>query len=160
MATDHARTYCLATVLVLTLAWLGSVKQTEVGRLYRAHILPPLVASCDSEAPGWIDQIGTWARLHDIPGLQIHLRSKGRAYDCSFGDAVSPDGLRRPMQHTTILLYASLTKVFTSALVLQSLDRSSRIYDLLGLDRLHLEHSHRWKMITIDMLLKHQAGFD
>ncbi len=158
--TVTAGVLSIGIIVAIALIASSNAHRVDVGRFYRTHILPPLTATCDTPAPAWVDQIGIWARTHNIPGVQVHLRIEGQAFSCSFGEALGADGRRRPMQNTSLLLYASLTKVLTSALVLHSLDESRGIYELLELDRIPLQQPDRWGLITIDMLLKHRAGFD
>lgn len=115
---------------------------------------------CEGGASIFIYRLALWAATHEIPGLQIYIKNGDRVQSCAIGNA-APNGNGRPMAANDILPYASLTKVFTSTLVVDEAERgmidlSDRIVETLN----QSGHSPGWEQITIDSLLMHRAGFD
>lgn len=165
MNVAGVRIWALSCVLTLLLAALCFTRWGWIQDQYKTLTLRPLPARCDSPPPAWLASIGVWAARHEFPGLQVHLRANGITYDCSFGDRINADGSRSPMEITTKLPYASVTKVFASALAVTQMQRdllneNEQIYDRLGLAELRLNGTDRWQKITLGMLLRHQGGFD
>lgn len=159
------RLVLLSSVLALLLALVSVIHREDISDIYRSFVVPPLSSSCNYPPPAWITEIGRWARRHDLPGLQIHLRTDGMTYDCTFGTYIDEEGNSVPMDPKARLLFASVTKIFTSALAVMQFERGTvsadqRVYDLLNLDRIGFSNSKAWQDITLTMLLKHTAGFD
>lgn len=158
------RALVLATFLAILLAAVCVLHSERISDAYRA-LLPPLAAKCNRAAPAWFEEVGRWARHHDLAGLQVHLRTRDSTYDCSFGTIFDEAGSTKPMEVTTRLPYASVTKVFTSALAARQLQSGvmnpdQSVYELLDPNRTKLTNPGAWKDITLEMLLKHRAGFD
>jgi len=129
----------------------------------------PLVAwlpwpiQCNGAQPAWLPKLVQEAKSLGFPGFQLSLvEAGGQRVDCAVGWARFwpwPEPLRT--EH--VMRYASLSKLMTSARVLQLfelgvLHPDSLLVDALGMSTPPLDP--RVKQITVADLLRHKAGFD
>lgn len=159
------RARVLTAAIALLVGVLCFTNWNRIQEQYKHLTARPLLPRCNAIPPEWLASVGRWAALHDLPALQVHLRTEGATYDCTFGSRIVADGSREDMEITTTLPYASLSKIFTSALAVVYMQRDllhekQRLYDSLDLHDLELKRPHRWQAITLGMLLRHQGGFD
>lgn len=159
------RTTTLLGTLGIALAWFGLVHRHEFLEAWVAVRTSQASVHCDQPAPAWLKQVAAWGQRHEMPGMQIYFRDGQHTYECISGIAVDAAGKRRQMDSSMPMPFASLTKIFTSALTLlldaqgavaidhslqQSLDGSSY----------RLPDSPAWQSMTLRQLLMHRAGFD
>lgn len=149
----------LAASLVVTLIAHYDQIERQIRLLH-----PVKTFRCDGDAPVWLPEIASWARAHGMPGMQLHIRQGSDTFNCSLGEALTARGDRREMSSAAPLLYASLTKIFTSTLVMLQVEQGAfslddHIYELLQLDVHDLRQTERWRTITVRDLLQHRAGF-
>lgn len=158
------RTTFLLCALSIALASLGLVHRKGLDGWFSARAsLAPM--HCDQAAPDWLKQVAAWGQRHEIPGLQIYFRDGPHTYACTSGIAIDAAGNRRKMDSSMPMPFASLTKIFTSALTLLLdgqgtvvIDRSLR--ESLDGSRYSLPDSPAWQSMTLRQLLMHRAGFD
>ncbi len=117
--------------------------------------------SCDKVIPVWIDDLLPNFKKNGYKGVQLSYRDmSGQKVNCSIGWA-SLFPLRR-LNNKDQMMYASLSKIFTSGLIIKaSKENKLSLSDSL-LKRLELYHpvSNDLDKIEISHLLEHTAGFD
>ncbi|MCB4360813.1 beta-lactamase family protein [Quatrionicoccus australiensis] len=104
------------------------------------------------------------AREEGVPGFQVaHLSEDGHLSRCAVGWASAEMPVEQ-MQLEHRMSYASLSKIFTSTVVLQLVEEQRLALSGFLLDYLPQNFSkfrdERIKWITIAQLLSHRAGFD
>lgn len=117
--------------------------------------------SCDQEIPYWLNDLLPNFQRNGYKGVQLSYQDKyGNITNCSVGWAsLFPP---RRMKNSDQIMYASISKVFTSALILNAtqekkLDIDDNLLEVLDLPNAPSTSFHR---ITIKHLLQHRAGFD
>lgn len=117
--------------------------------------------SCDQEISYWLNDLLPNFQRNSYKGVQLSYQDKyGNITNCSVGWAsLFPP---RRMKNSDKIMYASISKIFTSALILNAaqekkLDINDNLLEFLDLPNAPSTSFHR---ITIKHLLQHRAGFD
>lgn len=124
--------------------------------------LLPQHISCGGERPSNINELVDLAQQLNFQSFQFSYKDvDGQVYHCAVGwAALSP--WPTPMRIDHKMRYASLSKIFTSAVAVQlsseGLDFDARVVEPLRLD--HPPIDKRVNDITVGHLLNHTAGFD
>ncbi len=124
----------------------------------------PWPIQCNGGQPTWLPLLIQEAKLLGFPGFQLsHSEAGGQQrVDCAVGWArLWP--WPEPLRTEHVMRYASMSKLLTSARVLQLfelgvLHPDSMLVDALGMTTSPLDR--RVKQITVADLLQHTAGFD
>ena len=123
----------------------------------------PWPIQCDGVQPALLMELVREAKELGLPGFQFSLgNAAGKRVDCAVGWArVWP--WPEPLRTSHVMRYASLSKLMTSAKVLQTFERGTLSPDSLLVDALAmvmLPVDARVSLITVADLLSHTAGFD
>ncbi|WP_010195802.1 serine hydrolase domain-containing protein [Psychrobacter sp. PAMC 21119] len=150
----------LLFISLINLPFITHVKQT----IKEAVILDSL--SCHGDQKDWLAEIAGYSiRNLNNANLQLsYISSAGELSTCTAGWQGVPY-LSNTIRHDTVFSYASLTKVFTSELILNLVrtDRLTLDDKLVSLlPQLHdaTLKDNRVSDMTISDLLSHRAGFD
>lgn len=123
----------------------------------------PKEASCDGKAPPWLGELEALASSLGFPGFQLaHLDRDGGVVLCASGWATLDFPPQR-MSNKHRLMYASLSKVFTSTIALQLVDEGRLSLDEKLVEALEIQPpftDSRVADISLRHLLSHRAGFD
>lgn len=164
MAKKNATYLLVALVLLfvslINLPFIMHVKQT----IKEAVILDSL--SCHGDQKEWLAEIAGYSIKNlNNANLQLsYISSAGELSTCTAGWQGVPY-LSNKIRRDTIFSYASLTKVFTSELILNLVRRDQLTLDdklVSLLPELHdkVPKDNRVSNMTISDLLSHRAGFD
>lgn len=140
-----------------------------LGLLLGLWLARPLVAwmpwpiQCEGERPRWLPELVREAKALGFPGFQLSLgETDGQRVDCAAGWArLWP--WPEPLRTNHVMRYASLSKLMTSARVMQMFEKGDLHQDSLLVDALALSTQpidERVNRITVTDLLRHTAGFD
>lgn len=121
----------------------------------------PYAVQCDRAAPSWLQALLPLFKQHGYVGIQIsYVNAHGQALQCNVGWAsVWPP---RRMQSDDTLRYASISKIFTSALILQRIQAGHLQFEDNILAALKLPYTADAPLakVTLAQLMRHRAGFD
>lgn len=161
-----ANIYCVVKCRkwFLSALLLGLVSWYFVPMLYERCLLGWYPQStCDGAPPPWLGELEALGGELGYPGFQLAaLGRDGRAVRCAAGWS----GLGFPPQRmgsSQRLMYASLSKIFTSIVVLQLVDEQRLSLDKALMDVLDIHPPYvdpRVADISLRHLLRHRAGFD
>lgn len=116
--------------------------------------------SCDATQPDWLIKLVSLLKSQGYIGVQISYTHQQGTLNCSIGWAsLWP---LRDLQNNDQFKYASLSKIFTAALVLDLVEKKQLNLDdqlFTTLDLPLVQHSQMMD-IQITHLLQHRAGFD
>lgn len=145
----------LLLILLVCVAGLWLVRQPAAAW--------PWPQRCEGPTPTWLPDLIVQTKALGYPGLQVAaVDSSGQRSHCVAGWA-GPGLGAGPLKLQQRMRYASLSKIFTSALAMQwmtqdRLDPNARLIQLLGLSGPWADE--RVMDIRITHLLRHTAGFD
>lgn len=125
----------------------------------------PWPVTCNQAAPPWLPALVQWAKSQSQPGFQLALQfpnNQQPPLECSAGFA-GPAWWHGLLRSSHTLRYASLSKVMTSAAVLQAMHEGRWHTDDTLVQQ--LPQSGPWAdpriaQMTLGQLLSHTAGFD
>ncbi len=115
---------------------------------------------CDATQPNWLEALLPLLKTQGYVGIQLSYADHKNTVNCSVGWAsLWP---LRSLQNSDQLKYASLSKVFTSALILDLIEKNQLSLDDRLFTTLELPPPSDQEMmdISIKHLLQHRAGFD
>lgn len=147
--------------LVLLLALLFAAVTLYLSSLPSAVL--PWLAKCGKESPAWLDTLVEEIKALGYPGFQLSVADEnGQRMDCAAGWSGPMPGAA-PLNLNHRMRYASLSKILTSSVAMQLIDKGlldpeSRLVDLLKITGPFVDE--RVASIRIDDLLRHKAGFD
>lgn len=117
--------------------------------------------TCDQKSPHWINDLLSNFQQNGYVGVQLSFQDKrGNITNCSVGWAsLFPP---RRMKNTDQIMYASISKVFTSALILKANREKKLSLDelLVNVLEIPMQQENNLNKISIKHLLQHKAGFD
>lgn len=117
--------------------------------------------SCDKKHPYWINNLLSNFQKNGYVGVQLSFQNnRGDIVNCSVGWAsLFPP---RRMKNSDQIMYASISKVFTSALILKANREKKLSLDELLVNILEIprESENNINKISIKFLMQHKAGFD
>ncbi|WP_160240912.1 serine hydrolase domain-containing protein [Acinetobacter indicus] len=119
---------------------------------------------CSDQAPSFMHEImlDTIKQQKTMSNQVAYLSPNGQLHHCESGWEDGFMGERKITDHSRFL-YASLTKVVTSAMILDLIDQEKIHLDQPILEILPVPEppqDPRIEQITVEMLLQHSAGFD
>lgn len=114
----------------------------------------------------WQQEIDDLAAIHGVPGAQVGLlafRPDGSVDRRALVTGVTSLSTQVPVTPETLFQYGSITKIWTTTLVMQlvdegRLDLDTRVVDIL--ERFELSDHDAASQITIRQLLDHTSGID
>lgn len=120
--------------------------------------------SCTGNKPLWLDEVAGTVKSLGLPGFQLAWRdSEGYDGVCAVGWAGLRGWLDGRLRTDHVMRYASLSKVFTSAVAMQLVSEGRLSVDAYLVEQLQLSgpfKDERIAKVTIGQLLSHTAGFD
>lgn len=145
----------LVIVAILLLILLGQLIAIAPSKI-------PWPNSCNAPKPNWFDELIIKVKEHGYPSFQVaYVDSAGKQINCVAG--WDKHGLWPiPLTHQSRMRYASLSKLFTSFVVLQMFEEGSLrpSYRLLSTLDIGTPMDKRIESIEVGHLLSHKAGFD
>lgn len=155
--------FCLIIVLIVT--YLYTAQHLLLSRL-SYHFQVPFIKnsiSCSDDAPSFMHKLmdNLITAQKSMSNQIVYQDKKGKLFHCESG---WEDGFRgnKPITVDSRFRYASVSKIVTSAVVLDLINQGKLSLDskLLDIIKIPAPKDERIHDITIAMLLEHSAGFD
>lgn len=150
-------------IIVGTYLWTNHHQKVQRAWYWAQYPLIKRSIHCSDQAPVFMHELMnlTVKQQKSMSNQLVYLSPNGQLYHCESG---WEDGFlgERPINADSRFRYASITKMITSAMILDLIEQNKIRLDqpILEILPVPAPQDKRIEQITVEMLLQHSAGFD